>query len=303
MDVIFETTKGRHFTIEVGYFDTVLEMKEKIQKYEGIPISRQTLVFNGQIMLDDRDTEFYTVLHRSRIQLHIQPPPPPTPQDHQSASVAVASAATKALVKIEESSSSSSSSTSKIQLLIKMPQSKKQFSVGSMELSDSVGRLKERIHEVEQGIPISRFAIIFSGNELVDNNRTLNDCGIVDLSELNVMIKPPNFPPPVTTTSSGGGGSTGSGAVGSPNKRLKLMVLPKCGTQKIQVEVNPLDNVGELKKELQKLNQRVQFHLPSDGYFFIYKQSVMDEDRSFRSQDVRQGDTIEIFNGSITGGS
>lgn len=49
MDVIFETSKGRQFTIEVGFFDTVLEMKEKIQKYKGFPIAQQTLVLNDQV--------------------------------------------------------------------------------------------------------------------------------------------------------------------------------------------------------------------------------------------------------------
>ncbi|KAL6217673.1 hypothetical protein ACLB2K_010890 [Fragaria x ananassa] len=88
----------------------------------------------------------------------------------------------------------------------------------------------------------------------------------------------------------------------SKNK-LKLMVLPKCGTKKIPVEVNASDNVGELRKELQKLHQRLHFHLPQESYFFIYKQNVMDDDKSFRWHHVGQGDTIEIFNGSITGGS
>lgn len=49
MDVIFETSEGRQFTIEVGFFDTVLEMKEKIQKYKGFPIAQQTLVLNDQV--------------------------------------------------------------------------------------------------------------------------------------------------------------------------------------------------------------------------------------------------------------
>jgi ubiquitin C len=88
---------------------------------------------------------------------------------------------------------------------------------------------------------------------------------------------------------------------GGASKKLKLMV--KSGTKKIPVEMNASDNVGELRKELQKLNQMLQFHLPQDGYFFIYKQNVMDDDKSFRWHHVSQGDTIEIFNGSVTGGS
>ncbi|THU61614.1 hypothetical protein C4D60_Mb07t25180 [Musa balbisiana] len=81
------------------------------------------------------------------------------------------------------------------------------------------------------------------------------------------------------------------------------MVLPKCGTKKVPVDVNASDNVSELRKELQRLYGVFNFHLPTDGYFFIYKQNVMDEDKSFRWHDVKQGDTIEIFNGSVTGGS
>ncbi|KAI3890286.1 hypothetical protein MKW92_034842 [Papaver armeniacum] len=300
MDVIFETSIGKVFTIEVGYFDTVLEMKEKIHKYEGIPISRQTLILNGQIMSDKHDTEFYQVLEGSRLHLQIDASPH---QHYQQPMLPVASPK----VKIEESSSSTSSSTSRIQLLINILVSKKQFSLG-FDVNDTVGKLRDKVHEIEQGIPCSRLALFLSNNELIDDKRTLSDYGIVDLSEITVTLKslPPTSMPTTTTTSGGRGGgcSMSSGSSPASNKRLKLMVLPKCGTQKVQVEVNGNDKVRELKKELQKLNQKgVQFNLPSDGYFFIYNQNVMDEDRSFKSHELRQGDTIEIFNGSVTGGS
>ena len=89
----------------------------------------------------------------------------------------------------------------------------------------------------------------------------------------------------------------------NPLKKLRVMVLPKCGTRKIPVEVNAGDNVGELRKELAKIQQRFLLNLSQDGYFFIYKQNVMDDDRSFRWHRVDYGDTIEIFNGSVSGGS
>uniref|UniRef100_A0A0A0KHW3 Ubiquitin-like domain-containing protein n=1 Tax=Cucumis sativus TaxID=3659 RepID=A0A0A0KHW3_CUCSA len=69
MDVILVPEKGDTFGIEVGYFDTVLEIKEKIEKYQGIPIPKQTLIFNGRILQDDRDVEFCEILQHSRIQL------------------------------------------------------------------------------------------------------------------------------------------------------------------------------------------------------------------------------------------
>ncbi|KAJ4982050.1 hypothetical protein NE237_032887 [Protea cynaroides] len=280
MDIIFEIPKGKRFTIEVGYFDTVLEIKEKIQKYEGFPISRQILMFNGQVMADERDTEYYEVLHLSRIQLILEPEPPAANKPSASS-----------MVKLDESSSTSSSPSRKLQILITM--SKKQFSI-FLDPIDSVARLKEKVHEVE-GLPLNRFNLSFMGVDLLED-RSLRDYALPDLAEVNVVIKPfssvASAPSPTTTT-----GATGS------SKKLKLMVLPKGGTKKIPVEVNPNDNVAELKKELQKLQQQHRhFNLPAD-YFFIFNQNVMEDDCSFRWHDVRQGDTIEIFNGSVTGGS
>ena len=69
MDIIFETEDGGELLIEVGYLDTVLEIKEKIKKYHKIPVANQTLIFNGQVLKDDRDIERCRLLHNSRVQL------------------------------------------------------------------------------------------------------------------------------------------------------------------------------------------------------------------------------------------
>ncbi|KAJ0016776.1 hypothetical protein Pint_10892 [Pistacia integerrima] len=269
MDVIFEPQRGRPFSIEVGFFDTVLEIKEKIHKYQGIPVQRQTLVFNGHVLQDDRDVEYCEILQNSHIQLFVAPdqsPPQPQPQPQSQPQ----------LVKNEQASPSK-----KIHLRINIPSSKTLVHLPlDMDINDTILHLKEKIHDVEP-IPVN-------SAELQDH-RSLCDCELMDNSEVDVNVRP-------SPTASGGTGTTGS-------KKLKLMVLPKCGTKKIPVEVNATDNVGELRKELQKLHQRFHFHLPQDGYFFIYKQNVMDDDRSFRWHHVGQGDTIEIFNGSVTGGS
>ncbi|XP_010240923.1 PREDICTED: uncharacterized protein LOC104585670 [Nelumbo nucifera] len=266
MDVTFEIPKGKQFTIEVGFFDTVIEIKEKINKYQGVPVSKQTLVFNGEVMADDKNTEFYQVLQGSRIQLKLEPE------------------AAKTVVKVEESVPST-----KVQLPIRVPSTKKQYSL-EMDVNDCVGQLKEKIQEVEE-VCVSRLVLLHSDIQLQDAHRSLGDYGLSDLSEVTVIFKPSP-----TTITSAGGNSVNS-------KKLKLLILPKCGTKKIQIEVNPSDNVGELRKELQRLHKNRHLHLPSEGYFFIYKQNVMDDDRSFRWHNVRQGDTIEIFNGTVTGGS
>ncbi|CAK7350989.1 unnamed protein product [Dovyalis caffra] len=265
MDVIFEPQKGRSFSIEVGFFDTVLEIKEKVEKYQGIPINKQTLVFHGQVLQDEKDVEYCEILQNSHIQLLVTPETDQKPQ-----------------IKVEQTSTSN-----KVQLRIKIPSNQMLVPL-EMDMSDTVLHLKEKIREMEP-VPVKRFVLQSKGVELQDH-QSLHDCELMDNSEINVNVKP-------SPTGSGSiGGTTGS-------KKLRVMVLTKCGTKKIPVEVNASDTVGELRKELQNLQQKMQFHLPQEGYFFIYKQNVMDDDRSFRWHHVNQGDTIEIFNGSVTGGS
>ncbi|OMO76722.1 Ubiquitin [Corchorus capsularis] len=289
MDVIFDPQESgknkRPFSIEIGYWDSVLEIKQKVQKYHGIAVPRQTLVFNGQVLQDDRDVEKCELLQNSRVKLYIAPEAP----DHKPQTV----------VKIEQPNNNKNNNNSltisskKIQLKINVPSSKSSVPV-EMDVNDTVLRLKEKIQEIE-GVPVSKLVVQASGAELQDH-RYLRDCELMENAEIDVNIKPS---PTGSGTGSAGGGTTTT--MGS--KRLKLMVLTKCGTKKIPVEMNASDNVGELRKELQKLHQRLHFHLPQEGYFFIYKQNVMDDDRSFRWHHVAQGDTIEIFNGSVTGGS
>lgn len=260
MDVIFETSEGRQFTIEIGFFDTVLEIKEKIMKYEGYPVASQTLLFKEKVMADDGDTELYEILQGSKVQLVLEAEP-------------------GNCVKTEE--------PVRVLLTINVAMAKKTFTL-ECDVMDSVGRLRERIQESE-GIPLNKISLYVGSSEMQDN-RVLADYGVTDNSEVNVVIRP--FLP-----------APGVGVGGVGQKKMKLLVLTKCGTKKIPVEVNPCDNVSELRKELQRLHGSVHFHLPPEGYFFIFKQNVMDDDRTFRWHDVRPGDTIEIFNGSVTGGS
>ncbi|KAG5126355.1 hypothetical protein JHK82_027190 [Glycine max] len=267
MNIIFELQGGRSFSMEVGYFDTVLEIKEKVQKYQNIPVSKQILILNGQVLHDNDDPWKVEILHNTRIQLQVTPK-----KEENSKDLVVNSTHTKIQLNVK-----TASKTHVIPLEVDVN-------------NDTVLRLKERIHEMETvAVPVNRLLLLHSSNgvEMLDH-QLLRDCYVSENAEIDVGFRPS---PPAAASASPG------------SKRLKLMVLPKSGTKKVPVEVNPSDNVGELRKELQKLHQRVRFHLPQDGYFFIYKQNVMDDDRSFRWHHVAQGDTIEIFNGSVTGGS
>ncbi|XP_010431560.1 PREDICTED: uncharacterized protein LOC104715888 [Camelina sativa] len=207
MDVFFVTQKGSRFCIEVGYWDTVLEIKKKIEKYQRIPVSKQTILFQGNVLQDHLDIEQCVILNNSRLHLYISSPDQNLNQNRNNQ-----------VLKIDQSQQSNSTE-----------------------------------HNID---------------------------GHQDSTVMMAMNNNNNKP-----------------------KKLRVMVLLKGGTRKIPLEVNAGDNVGELRKELAKVQQRLQLSLPQDGYLFIYKQNVMKDDRSFWWHCVGQGDTIEIFNGSVSGGS
>ncbi|KAL3742109.1 hypothetical protein ACJRO7_017570 [Eucalyptus globulus] len=71
-------------------------------------------------------------------------------------------------------------------------------------------------------------------------------------------------------------------------KKFEMIVLPWKANLKVVVEVKPWDKVKILRKELEK------------GIFFIHKQSRMDEDKSFKWRDIKMGDNIEVFRGTMS---
>lgn len=249
---------GGSFKIDVGYFDTVLEIKEKIQKYKGIPISSQTLIFNGAFLRDDLNVHFSDIVDRSRIHLNL-------PSDAAAAA-----------------------SPPKLSLLLRLPTSK--LLAVDADARDTIHRLKERIHEIE-GTPAARLSIHASGNELPDH-RTVLECELSENSDLTVGFRPP--PSSMNAAAARPAPANMAGMV-------KLRVVAQYGCERIPVEVCAAENVGELRKKLQKMKSNLL--LPKEGFFFIHKQNVMDDDRSFRWHRVGHGDTIEIFSGSISGGS
>ncbi|XP_071726981.1 ubiquitin domain-containing protein 7SL RNA1-like [Rutidosis leptorrhynchoides] len=296
MDLYFDSDKGKSFAIEVGYFDTIKEIKEKVTKYQGIPVLDQILQFDGKILPDDLNIHTSEIVDGSHLKLI------------SATATATTTDQTATNIKTEETDHHSSSSSNKIKIFLK------KFGVTvEMDVNDLVSKLKEKINEIE-GVPLCRISVYANGNELHDH-KSLHECQLVDGSEVEITLKPPTPPPtlPTTTTTSTTTSTTASttaacsglnmGFLGNYAKKLKINVMSKSG-EKIALEVNPLCNVGELRKELQKIrNQGVGFGLPEEGYFFIYKQNVMEEDQSFRWHRVAQGDTIEIFNGCVTGGS
>ncbi|CAH9089871.1 unnamed protein product [Cuscuta europaea] len=279
MDLIFHQEKGSHFTIEVGYFDTVLEIKEKIQKLRRIPAAAQTLVFAGEVLPDDLDVHHSDILHNSHIRLLVSCSE--GINGHESPVRSPPAAAARKPIRV----------------FLKFRGSDKPGISLEMDVCDTIRTLKERINKETGGTPAAgrQITVYVNGTELLDG-RTLGDYELAQDSEIEVGAK---VKPSPATSSGSSGNASGSGT----KKLLRVMVMSKCGTKKFAVDVNPADNVGELRKELERLKEEQDLELPEEGYFFIYKQNVMDDDRSFRWHSVGQSETIEIFNGSVSGGN
>lgn len=77
------------------------------------------------------------------------------------------------------------------------------------------------------------------------------------------------------------------------------------GEAPFKMEVGFFDTVQDIKQKLQgrKGWPAAGFPLPRDGaFFFIHRQGVMDESRSFEWHGVAAGDEVVVFDGSVTRG-
>ncbi|GMN25517.1 hypothetical protein TIFTF001_045956 [Ficus carica] len=71
MDVIFEPENGAPFTMVVDFYDTIKEIKLKIQHYYAIPAAEQIFTLNGRVLPDDGDTDSCEIYQNSRIAITI----------------------------------------------------------------------------------------------------------------------------------------------------------------------------------------------------------------------------------------
>ncbi|KAF8116481.1 hypothetical protein N665_0017s0038, partial [Sinapis alba] len=73
MELFFERNKVLLFSMKLDPSATVLEMKQRIEKYTGISISNQTIFFKGKILHTDRDSHTLKqckIVKKSRLELH-----------------------------------------------------------------------------------------------------------------------------------------------------------------------------------------------------------------------------------------
>ena len=85
MDVIIKRADGRLFPITVEFYDSILQMKQKIQNWTGIPVANQILGFGNNLLLDNTSSVVSSFIrHASLVQLYIVDAPLPPPHLDQS---------------------------------------------------------------------------------------------------------------------------------------------------------------------------------------------------------------------------
>uniref|UniRef100_A0A0E0MLB1 Ubiquitin-like domain-containing protein n=1 Tax=Oryza punctata TaxID=4537 RepID=A0A0E0MLB1_ORYPU len=297
MDVTFETAAGRRFTVEIWFFSTVRRIKEYVERQEGIAAESQRLFFAGAEMDDNGDTERYSILQGSTVLLLL-------PEDGAApAPSGGGGGGTKAMVRVVVNAPAALAGKG-----------------GAVTLevdaaACTVAGLKERVQERTDGaLPAARVALMFGKVEMEDGRAVAEYVppGAVD-GMATVVVSAVVRPPPQPAAASPGAVNKKRPLTPQPQQQQqqqppRVTVNVKWGAKAAAVEVSDMLAVKDLRAELVGggVGSGAAAHLPlpmDGGYFFIYKQNVMEEDRTLRWHDVKNGDTIEIFNGRVTGGA
>ncbi|PUZ71218.1 hypothetical protein GQ55_2G296900 [Panicum hallii var. hallii] len=168
---------------------------------------------------------------------------------------------------------------------------------------DTVQDIKEKLQS-RRGWPAAAISLLHNGDVLaddVDGGGGIERHGIVEGSVIHVALVPdwPRLQPQRVKRSRPASKRRGEeGAARAP--LLRVTVVSRCGAGRVEVAVAARAAVSALRAELERA-RGARFPLPGDGaYFFIHRQSVMDEARSFEWHGVATGDEVVVFDGSVT---
>ncbi|KAK7272302.1 hypothetical protein RJT34_28811 [Clitoria ternatea] len=242
---VFIVTRTNQFVIEVGTQEPVVEIKRKIEQIHGVPVASQVLTVSGWELLDGLDMEDYPIVAEgTKVDLTIKPGEP-----HPD----------------------------KMQITVKFSARKINIEVDN---TDTVRSLKEKIHIVDN-TPIKRMTLFFSGVELDEDFRNLNEYGIHDFSEIVVFLK-----------------TTNRSRDEPPTRKLSLVVQTSSSllnAASIPLEMRDVNTVNDLKQLL--LSRKI---LPADDYLFIHRQRIMRDSCSLRWHGVENGDCLYVFKGTVS---
>ena len=152
MQIFVRTLSGKTITLDVDGSDTVESAKHKIVAKDGLPVYRQSLVYNGREMRDEQLLQDYNIIQYSTLNVYL-----------------------------------CLSSTEEIRLRVRKPSGEVvSVTAGKEERVEVV----KAVLEAELGIPLEQQQLSFQGQQL-ENQALLRGCGIQDGSEVELLVVVP----------------------------------------------------------------------------------------------------------------
>ncbi|XP_019087504.1 PREDICTED: uncharacterized protein LOC104724299 [Camelina sativa] len=274
--LVHNVLSGSSFEIEVDTKDTLLEVKQKIEKSQGFPVSRQTLIVDGIVILrEDLNVKQCGIVHDSLLQLDVSSDKNPNHNGDDSQMPQTEPSPAAPWIPVEEYFERQGWPLTSEEI-------KKIYSYRS-ETSQEINK-NQMLHQTKQS------ELSNSVNETVNiqdsyvskNSNNNNNNGQVPPTKQSLQS---NSVKEITKIQN------------SPVKVRKRMVVfvslyPGECKPEIVANVNPTDAVKKLREEIVQRSSDIQKLPKDDGYFFTHKKRVLNEDLSYEWNGVKDADTI-----------
>ncbi|KAG7619555.1 Ubiquitin domain [Arabidopsis suecica] len=264
MKFLVEILGGSSFEIEVERTDTLLVVKQKIEKSQRVPVSKQTLIVDGIFILrEDLNLDQCQIFHDSQIQLEVSPDVNPIhndddqmPQTEQSTQAP--------WISVEEYFAGQDWPLTEEEI-------RKIYSYRP-ETTQDISKIQDA-HQTEESPP----------SNSVKETVNIQDSSVKFASKNNNDQVPPTKQFPQSNLVK---------KITNGKKRVRQMLVyvsPYPGMNEVPTNILVQVKVTDEVKTLRGLMK-----LPQEGYIFTHNNQVLNEDQSYECNSVKPLDTIVI---------
>ena len=294
-----DTKFGATFTSDLSRINKLSDIKKRIENSHGIPVSTQKLFFDGvELLVDHYQLPTYRIVNNSRLLLEVRDDHVNNQMLHQSPYATQGFVPSMAMRNYDQAPPSHASSSFFNQDPHTMAKSNQ---VPQSHASASFYNQDPRTMARSNQVPPSHASEAFYNQDrLVSNDgQVLHQPDVLESFSMDEFLERAPWPGTtgdnVNIQESSGRDNENQDLSPPPHKLTVIMTQYDKPGSDFLVDVNASDNVGELRKELEKMQQKYQLDLPAEGYFFMHKERVLVDDKSFSMNRVANGDTIEIL--------